>query len=99
MDVSNEAPDWKAPNKKMKYAIESFWKPSKFKPETISIETGSGSDESSFDTSVEYITDSESESDDEVDADEHGNLKGFVVDDDEVSEDESYVESDEEYSA
>ena len=65
MDVSNEAPDWKAPNKKMNYAIESFWKPSKFKPETISIETGSGSDESSFDTSVEYITDSESESDDE----------------------------------
>ena len=39
-----------------------MWKPSKFKPETISVETG---DESSIDTSVDYITSSESEEFDE----------------------------------
>jgi hypothetical protein len=59
------------------------------------------SDEDFCETDGEDIceTDDESESEDESDADEHGNLKGFVVDDDDVSEDESYVESDEEYSA
>tara|TARA_A100001234_G_scaffold221422_1_gene237426 strand:+ start:5708 stop:5986 length:279 start_codon:yes stop_codon:yes gene_type:complete len=59
------------------------------------------SDEDFCETDGEDIceTDDESESEDDSDADEHGNLKGFVVDDDDVSEDESYVESDEEYSA
>ena len=59
------------------------------------------SDEDFCETDGEDICETydESESADEVDADEHGNLKGFVVDDDEISEDESYVESDEEYSA
>lgn len=59
------------------------------------------SDEDFCETDGEDIceTDDESESEDESDADEHGNLRGFVVDDDDVSEDESYVESDEEYSA
>tara|TARA_B100000405_G_scaffold302656_1_gene266555 strand:+ start:3350 stop:3628 length:279 start_codon:yes stop_codon:yes gene_type:complete len=59
------------------------------------------SDEDFCETDGEDIceTDDESESEDESDADEQGNLKGFVVDDDDVSEDESYVESDEEYSA
>lgn len=59
------------------------------------------SDEDFCETDGEDIceTDDESESDDEADADEEGNLKGFVVNDDEVSEDESYAESDEEYSA
>tara|TARA_B100002019_G_C21267575_1_gene600235 strand:+ start:2686 stop:2964 length:279 start_codon:yes stop_codon:yes gene_type:complete len=59
------------------------------------------SDEDFCETDGEDIceTDDESESEDDSDADEQGNLKGFVVDDDDVSEDESYVESDEEYSA
>ena len=59
------------------------------------------SDEDFCETDGEDIceTGDESESENDSDADEHGNLRGFVVDDDDVSEDESYVESDEEYSA
>ena len=45
---------------------EELWKPSKFKPETISVETG----ESSIDTPVDYITDSESEESEESESEE-----------------------------
>ena len=46
--------------------------------------------ESLIDTEDEYKTDDES--DDDEDADENGNLKDFVVDDDEASESESEEE-------
>jgi hypothetical protein len=46
--------------------------------------------ESLIDTEDEYKSDDESDDDD--DADENGNLKDFVVDDDEVSESESEEE-------
>ena len=44
--------------------------------------------DSDIDTDDEYISSDESEEEYDEDADENGNLKDFVVDDDEVSESE-----------